>query len=54
MTFDNSTSPDKRCMRYGMAKMTMRSYTPGIIIVTATSPGLQSASVTITCIDKNK
>jgi beta-galactosidase len=53
MTFDNATSPDTRCMRYGMAKMTMRSYTPGTITVTATSAGLPSASVTITCIDKS-
>jgi beta-galactosidase len=54
MTFDNATSPDTRCMRYGMARMTMRSYTPGVITVIATSPGLQSASVIINCIDKNK
>jgi hypothetical protein len=53
MIFDNSTCPDTRCMQYGMAKMTMRSYTPGTIVVTATSPGLPSASVTITCIDKS-
>jgi beta-galactosidase len=53
MTFDNSKCPDTRCIRYGMAKMTMRSYTPGTITVTATSPGLTSASVTITCVDKS-
>ncbi len=53
MTFNNATSPDTRCMQYGMAKMTMRSYTPGTITVTATSPGLTSANVTITCIDKS-
>jgi hypothetical protein len=41
-------------MRYGMAKMTMRSYTPGTITVTAAAAGLPSASVTITCIDKSK
>ncbi len=45
MTFDNATSPDTRCMRYGMAKMTMRSYVPGNITVTATSPGLQGAKL---------
>jgi beta-galactosidase len=53
MTFNNATTPDTRCIRYGMAKMTMRSYTPGTITVTATSAGLPGASVTITCIDKN-
>jgi hypothetical protein len=53
MTFDNSNCPDTRCIRYGMAKMTMRSYTPGAITVTATSPGLTGASVTITCVDKS-
>jgi len=53
MTFNNATSPDTRCMQYGMAKMTMRSYTPGVITVTATSSGLPSASVTITCVDKS-
>ena len=53
MVFDNSKCPDTRCMRYGMAKMTMRSYTPGAITVTATSPGLTSASVNITCVDKS-
>ena len=53
MTFDNATSPDTRCMRYGMARMTMRSYMAGTITVTATSSGLPSASVTITCIDKS-
>jgi Beta-galactosidase/beta-glucuronidase len=53
MTFNNATSPDTRCMQYGTAKMTMRSYTPGTITVTATSAGLTSASVTITCIDKS-
>jgi hypothetical protein len=52
MTFNNSTCPDTRCIRYGMAKMTMRSYTPGAITVTATSPGLQSASVTVNCVDR--
>jgi Beta-galactosidase/beta-glucuronidase len=51
MTFDNSKCPDTRCIRYGMAKMTMRSYTAGSITVTATSSGLPSASVTITCVD---
>ena len=53
MTFNNAASPDTRCMQYGMAKMTMRSYTAGTITVTATSSGLPSASVTITCIDKS-
>ena len=53
MTFNNATSPDTRCMLYGMAKMTMRSYTPGTITVTAASTGLPNASVTITCIDKS-
>jgi hypothetical protein len=53
MIFDNSTCPDTRCIRYGMVKMPMRSYTPGTITVTATSPGLTSGSVTITCIDKS-
>ena len=53
MTFDNSKCPDTRCIRYGMAKMTMRSYTPGKITVTATSPGLTGATVTITCVDKS-
>lgn len=53
MTFDNSKCPDTRCIRYGMAKMTMRSYTPGAITVTATSTGLTSASVTINCVDKS-
>ncbi|MGB7811698.1 MAG: glycoside hydrolase family 2 TIM barrel-domain containing protein, partial [Polyangia bacterium] len=53
MTFDNSACPDTRCIRYGMAKMTMRSYTPGAITVTATSPGLTGASVNINCIDKS-
>ncbi len=52
MTFDNAKSPDTRCMRYGMAKMTMRCYVPGDITVTATSPGLQGASVTVKCIDR--
>ena len=52
MTFDNATSPDTRCMRYGMARMTMRSYVPGNITITAASPGLQGASVTIQCIDR--
>ncbi len=52
MTFDNATSPDTRCMRYGMARMTMRSYVPGTITITATSPGLQGASVTIKCVDR--
>jgi hypothetical protein len=52
MTFDNSKCPDTRCIRYGMAKMTMRSYTAGTITVTATSGSLPSASVTITCVDK--
>jgi hypothetical protein len=50
MTFNNATSPDTRCMRYGMARMTMRCYVPGNITITATSPGLQSASVAIKCI----
>jgi beta-galactosidase len=54
MSFNNATSPDTRCIRYGMARMTMRSYSPGVITVTASSPGLQSASVIITCVDKNK
>jgi hypothetical protein len=53
MTFDNSKCPDTRCIRYGMVKMTMRSYTPGAITVTATSSGLTSASVTINCVDKS-
>jgi hypothetical protein len=53
MTFDNATSPDTRCMRYGMARMTMRSYVPGNITITATSPGLQSASVTVQCINRD-
>ena len=52
MTFDNSKCPDTRCIRYGMAKMTMRSYTAGSITVTATSPGLTGGSVTINCIEK--
>jgi len=52
MTFD-SKCPDTRCIRYGMAKMTMRSYTPGSITVTATSPGLTSGSVTINCVDRS-
>ncbi|HJX64243.1 MAG TPA: glycoside hydrolase family 2 TIM barrel-domain containing protein, partial [Polyangia bacterium] len=52
MTFDNSKCPDTRCIRYGMAKMTMRSYTAGTITVTATSGSLPSASVTVTCVDK--
>jgi hypothetical protein len=41
-----------RCIRYGQAKMTMRSYTPGAITVTATSPGLQSGTVTVNCVEK--
>ena len=53
MTFDNSKCPDTRCIRYGMAKMTMRSYTPGAITVTATSPGLTSASVTVNCVERS-
>ena len=52
MTFDNATSPDTRCMRYGMARMTMRSYVPGSITITAASPGLQGASVTVKCVDR--
>ena len=52
MTFDNSKCPDTRCIRYGMAKMTMRSYTAGTITVTATSGSLPSASATVTCVDK--
>src|SRR5208283_3958544 len=52
MTFNNATSPDTRCMRYGMARMTLRSYVPGNITITASSPGLQSASVTVKCIHR--
>jgi len=52
MTFDNSKCPDTRCIRYGQVKMTMRSYTPGDITVTATSPGLTSGTVTVTCVAK--
>ena len=53
MTFDNSKCPDTRCIRYGMAKMTMRSYTVGSITVTATSPGLTSGTATVNCVDKS-
>ena len=53
MTFDNSKCPDTRCIRYGMAKMTMRAYTAGPITVTAASPGLTSASVTINCVERS-
>jgi len=52
MTFDNSKCPDTRCIRYGQVKMTIRSYTPGPIVVTATSAGLQSGTVTVTCVAK--
>jgi len=52
MTFNNATSPDTRCMQYGMAKMSMRCYTAGTVTVTASSPGLTGASVTITCVER--